>query len=339
MKLFQCDCGQQTYFDNIHCTRCGKHLGFDPITLDLLSLEEIGTNTYAAAGRRFKYCQNQLDYNVCNWLLDANSTDRFCLSCDLNEIIPQVTDISRRQWWYRMEKAKRRLMYGLIKLRLPLTPRYRSANGLAFAFLEDHRMNPGVEHELINTGHAHGLITIYLAEADDVAREQARLAMDEKYRTLLGHFRHESGHYFFDRLVKGSEHHAAFKRCFGDDSRDYTQSLQAYYRIDKYEPKNPDFISRYAQSHPLEDWAETWAHYLHLLSGTETAFHLGLVQSDPYTTRFEKTVADWPVIARIVNQLNQSMGLNDAYPFILTSGVIEKLHFIDQLISARRWTS
>lgn len=101
-----------------------------------------------------------------------------------------------RQSWYRLETAKRRLVASLRALGLPVRSKYDDPEGgLAFEFKSDEPLGDG--H--VVTGHANGIIIISVAEADDAERERRRKAVHEPYRTLLGHFRHESGHYYWDR--------------------------------------------------------------------------------------------------------------------------------------------
>jgi hypothetical protein len=89
---------------------------------------------------------------------------------------------------------------------------------------------------------------------------------------LLGHFRHEVGHYFWDRLVATDPHQLEeFRVLFGDDRQDYGEALKRHY--DEGAPANwqDTYISMYATMHPWEDFAETWAHYLHIVDTLETA--------------------------------------------------------------------
>lgn len=250
-----------------------------------------------------------------------------------------------------MEAAKRRLLAGLLALRLPIVSKAAdSTNGLAFEFLADPE-DPNADPVL--TGHYQGLITIHIAEADDAERERRRHAMGEPYRTLLGHFRHEVGHYYWDRLIQQDpERLDAFRTLFGDERQDYQQSLDAHYAnspMDAPTAANQGYISAYAAAHPWEDWAETFAHYLHLADVLETAHACGLnlysfhpaephfqadqrfSPSDPHRT-FHTMTAEWQALSYLHNNLNRSMGLPDGYPFILSPGVIEKLKFIDKIV-------
>jgi hypothetical protein len=194
-----------------------------------------------------------------------------CASCRLTRVIPPLAVTQYRTYWYRLEQAKRRLLYTLVSLQLPLTGKAQDPeHGLAFEFLADAGSLPKVV-----TGHDGGVITINIAEADDAERERVRLAMGEPYRTLLGHLRHECGHYYWERLIAGSEWQRAFGRLFGEEGQDYTASLQRHYQAPAFDWEQLH-VSAYASAHPWEDWAETWAHYLHMVDTLETAQACGL---------------------------------------------------------------
>ncbi len=334
MRQFNCTCGNALFFESTQCVACARVVGFDPDSMELLSFNWSPQGELEAipAGQ-FKYCKNYNDYSICNWLIPHESNDHYCRACELNEIIPQVTSPDRRLWWHNLEQAKRRLIYTLLKLKLPVYSKHRGrSDGLAFAFLEDRRMNPNIEQEIVTTGHADGLITIYLGEANDAARESERITMGESYRTLLGHFRHESGHYYFNRLIKGTTRHKDFKVLFGDDSADYALALQQYYEAPPPPASQTGFISDYAQSHPLEDWAECWAHYLHMVGTLETANAHGVTHMNPLTHPIDEWLREWPRVTLLLNELNRSMGLRDAYPFVLSAMVIAKLRFVHQTV-------
>jgi hypothetical protein len=204
--------------------------------------------------------------------------------------------------------------------------------------------------EKVLTGHANGIITINLSEADPAHREAVREAMHEGYRTLLGHFRHESGHYFWDRLIAPEPSRLeAFRESFGDERIDYAAALEKHY--DSADASCPEgFVSAYATMHPWEDWAETWAHYLHMVDTLQTARAYGLslnsrlgkegVSRDLRTTAinlddFDELTVAWTAVTMALNSLNRSMGLLDAYPFALTAGAVKKLRYVHDVISQR----
>jgi hypothetical protein len=335
VKNFRCDCGQRIFFENTLCQQCGKTLAFDPVKNVLLALMPDDYDRLMSLEQlRYKRCKNQIDYRACNWLIDAQSEECYCLSCRLNQTIPNLSIAENLPAWISIEKAKRRLLYSVIELKLPLINKKQDAvNGLAFAFLEDNRHNSHVAEYLVLTGHHDGLITINLAEANDAYREQVRLDMGEPYRTVLGHFRHESGHYYFDRLIKYSEYIDEFRALFGDETRNYAEALEQYYAQNLNANWQHDFISAYAQVHPLEDWAECWAHYLHIYDTMETAQAHGLIADSKTPFVLDQACIDeWVELAISTNALNRSLGLKDAYPFFLSAKTVEKLQFIDRLI-------
>lgn len=350
MRDFQCACGQTLYFENTVCTACQRRLGYEPWRGQLLALEpaHIGAGEQqwwrdTCSGDLFKRCFNDTEYQVCNWLV-SDPDHSFCLACGLNDTIPEVNSgyraLQRRKWWGRMEQAKRRLIYTLLFLGLPVAGKADHHAGLAFAFLEDQRSNPLVDQEHVLTGHLDGLITVNLAEADVVSREQTRQNLGEPYRTLLGHFRHESGHYYFNQLLSSDQYLIAFRELFGDERADYQAAMERYYA-------NPsgvvqgDRISAYAALHPLEDWAECWAHYLHMMDGLETAAQVGLLHAPVVTQEatpdIETCLAAWMQVSVALNALNRSMGMRDAYPFVLSAGTLNKLRFVHQRIYPN-WT-
>jgi hypothetical protein len=351
MKLFNCArCGNLLYFENVTCNHCGATLGFLPDTLRLAALESLGNGHWRAVGevRRYRMCANYSERAVCNWMLDAADTERaFCLACDLNHTIPDLAVAGHLELWQKLETEKRRLMYSILQLNLPLQPKHTDPAGLAFDFLADA---PPMfsERGRILTGHDQGLITINIAEADPAARERLRDQMDEAYRTILGHFRHESGHYYWDRLIRNTAWLRPFRALFGDDTRDYTQALEAHYAGGPPPDWAEHFVSAYASSHPWEDWAESWAHYLHIVDTLETAYEYGLkihprADNTPVQTvwhdlnayredRFETLIEHWLPLTFALNSLNRSMGYEHAYPFVLAPAAIEKLHFVHRVV-------
>lgn len=349
MKLFACDhCGNTLYFENVMCERCGHQLGYLPERNAMLSLEDAGGNSWASvlfAQEDYVFCANAV-HGACNWLIPARAGgDIYCAACRHNETIPPIEDPLNLSHWQTIERAKKRLFYSLLRLDLPLATRNEDPNhGLSFRFLADDafQANP------VLTSHENGIITIALAEADDAKREARRTQMGEPYRTLLGHFRHEIGHYFWDLLVANTNKLQPFRALFGDESLDYGQALQAYYASQAPLGWPQNHISAYSTAHPWEDFAETWAHYLHIVDTVEMASAFGVsarpktdtdgtlaVSSnfDPYRIGDFVDVADhWVPLAVLLNNLNRTMGQPDAYPFVLTPEVIDKLAFVHELI-------
>lgn len=351
MKVFHCQrCGQMVYFANTRCERCGHRLGYLPDLAALsavVPLEGDHWRPLAAPDRPSRFCANAA-HDVCNWLVPAGSPDAFCRACRLNRTIPDLSRGENRLRWQRLETAKHRLVYGLLRLGLPLTSRFDDPEtGLAFDFLATPS---GVARDdaRIVTGHAAGLITIDVAEADDAERERNRQNMAEPYRTLLGHFRHEVGHHYWDGLVRGGPWISAFRIRFGDERRGYTASLEAHYAQGPPADWRQYFVSGYASAHPWEDFAETWAHFLHIVDTLETAYEFGLrvrprggsestltmdIDFDPCRQRdFDALIEAWLPLTYGINSLNHSMGLPDLYPFVLAPAVIGKLRFVHGLV-------
>ena len=357
MKLFGCQhCGQMLYFENTGCVRCGHRLGFLAETATLSALEPAGDawRPLAATERPMKFCRNA-QYDLCNWLVPADGPDELCRACRHNRTIPDLSDPGNIDRWRRIEQAKHRLFYTLITLELPLTDQMTDPeHGLAFDFLSDQPSDPAITAPpKVLTGHDQGLITLNIAEADDVQREKMRHEMGEPYRTLLGHFRHEVGHYYWDILVLPNQ--SALTRCratFGDEREDYTAALQRHYEIGAPMNWQENYVSAYATTHPWEDFAETWTHYLHIVDTLETAEAFGLMiapqiaDSEDLTVDIEKLdstgpgdlrqlVDAWLPLTFAVNSLNRSMGQPDLYPFVLSPAAIAKLGFIHDLVHGR----
>jgi hypothetical protein len=350
MDLFICrHCGQRLYFENTRCERCGHRLGYLPDAATLAALEPLAATPPgrdeaawrpipAGHGEARRFCENAA-HDVCNWLVPAGSAERFCAACRHNRVIPDLSRGGNLVRWRKLEEAKHRLFYTLLRLRLPLADRRDDPGfGLGFDFLEDL---PGSQK--IMTGQDDGVITLNIAEADDAVREELRQRMGEPYRTLLGHFRHESGHYFWDRLVRDGGHLDACRALFGDDRADYEAALRRHYAEGPPADWQGRTISAYATAHPWEDFAETWAHYLHIVDTLETAcaFAMDLrphegaehVDLNPYTAdTIEEIIAAWLPLVFAMNSLNRSMGQGDLYPFVLSPPVVRKLGFIHALV-------
>jgi hypothetical protein len=342
MKAFHCSCGWRIFFENTECLGCNRALGFDPARREMVSLEPAGNTPGIFVStekdrRQYRLCRNYHEQQLCNWLLPAVQPREYCLACNLNETITGLGDPKYRQGWANTEAAKRRLLYTLLKLRLPVISKHEDPKkGLAFAFLHDQRQDPDAEHEFVSTGHCNGLITVNLLEADDAARESARVEMNESYRTLLGHFRHESGHYYWQRLVADGDRLIAFREVFGDERRDYNQALKDYYAAGPRSNWHADYISGYARCHPWEDWSETWAHYLHMVDALETARTFGVARSNPAHDELDRCLTEWSAVTIMMNELNRSVGQYDAYPFVLSKPIMRKLDFVHEVVRAGR---
>lgn len=351
MKTFHCDkCSQQVFFENTFCFNCDSTLGYQPATRSVNSFEQTEDGNWRSLnaldkGKLYKQCSNYVQQKVCNWMLPADDAHDLCESCQYTVIIPALSSEKNHVLWQRLESAKRRLLYSLASLHLtPPSKESEPETGLAFQFLED-----GVTDQCVMTGHDNGLITLNIAEADPAERERTREQMHERYRTLLGHFRHESGHYYFDRLVADTDWIDGYRALFGDERADYGESLQRHYQNGPAPDWEQHFVSSYASSHPWEDWAETWAHYLHMIDTLETAHACGLslapIKADEPSLEiaappmkiasFDDILADWFALTYVLNSLNRSIGMPDSYPFKLSTPVLEKLGFVHKVVLAQ----
>ena len=389
-RAHKCRCGRPVFFSNSECLACGTPLGYDPeqaLLLPLMPGNEPDTWTlWRAAGpkadeargaaapppdaahaifpdlpRAYTRCANLQTPAACNWLVPAadsagNAPPRLlCRACRLNRIIPDLNDANHPDngiLWGRIELAKRRLISALLALGLPVTSRITedTGRGMMFDFLRSPDNGPHVM-----TGHDTGLITLDLQEADDAVREAARAAMQEPYRTLLGHLRHEVGHYFWNRLVMGTSWMGGFHKLFGDERTDYAASLRGYYEHGPADGWWLHHVSAYASTHPWEDWAECWAHYLHMRDAIDTALSFGLVTDSPHldftpftvdalyepdhpeAQHFLDFLNDWTRLTTMLNEMSRSMGQPDFYPFALPHEAVAKLHFIHLLVTSASW--
>ncbi|WP_293004522.1 putative zinc-binding metallopeptidase [Mycobacterium sp.] len=335
MRDFICpNCGQRLAFENSACLACGGRLGF---SLDEMALLVIGDGYTAAPGTvaadQYEWCANR-HVAQCNWLVPVRTVRQLCQSCALTRTRPCDADRAALAAFAAAEKAKRRLIVELRELRLPILDRVADPDfGLAFDLLSS------AEQKVV-TGHAGGIITLDLAESDDVHREQLRVEMDEPYRTLLGHCRHEIGHYYFYRLIEPSPMNLAqFHALFGDPNADYQTALDRHYGQGPPHGWQREHISSYATMHAAEDWAETFAHYLHIRDTLDTAAAFSFASAaGTYERRFvgrrgfDTMIAMWLPLAWALNMVNRSMGKDDLYPFVLPSAVQNKMRFIHAVI-------
>ena len=369
MKTFKCDCQnhQILFFESKFCISCNQVVGIDD---DFNKVEPYSFDTnngyYFKADKPtiyYKKCDNNTNYEICNGMVkvdinNSNSSDNnetLCFACRFNKTVPNLSIDEHIPLWKKMEEAKRRAIFTLKALALPLDNfNQNEQSGLSFDFVtdknvKDHFLSKLDSKEAVFTGHDSGHITINLAEADEVARSHAKLTMGENYRTLLGHFRHELGYYYFEKLILNSqENHELCKNYFGDDDLDYQEAMSKYYQQGVPQNWSENFISEYATMHPYEDWAETWAHYMHIIDTLETAKNFNITGSlatqeadigmqriqnlFSFETPINNILDKWMNFSIILNSLNRSMGMNDAYPFVLTQSVRTKLSFVHHAI-------
>ncbi|MBV8699698.1 zinc-binding metallopeptidase family protein [Bradyrhizobium sp.] len=346
MRNFACtNCGNEVFFENVTCLQCDHALGFDPIRNTMVALEAADEASFRAIGDgepsgqktdHVTYCDNR-QHDVCNWLRPTEAASGLCLACALNRTIPNLAEQGSLAAWRELELAKKRLIYSLLRFGLPMDGTKWNKGRLAFDFVRNAR-----------TGHLNGVITIDIAEADTVERVRQREHFGESYRSLLGHLRHESGHFYWTILVEAAGQLEEFRALFGDERQDYGQALARYHESGPPPGWQEQFISAYASSHPWEDWAETWALYLHVVDGVDTAnaeAHrlraAGMVPPssgsksgfDAYrASRVDTLIDRWLPLTIAMNSLCRSMGHEDFYTFVIPAAVDAKLAFVHRLV-------
>lgn len=346
MKPYTCsNCGNRVHFENESCVRCGMRLGYRYWCDDMVAVDVGGRLVcrQATPSPDAVFCDNA-QIGVCNWLVAGQSEGQLCRACRHNLMIPDLTIEGNSDRWARIERAKRHVFYSLLRWGLPLpAPADPDERHLSFSFVADVQTATGAVQPAM-TGHDAGHITINIVEADDAERERIRQEMNEPYRTLVGHFRHELGHFYWDVLVSDDGWQEEFRRFFGDERGDYAVALQTYYRHGAPSGWQSRYVSAYASAHPAEDFAETWAHYMHMTDGLETALSFGLridgddmsdgaTVFDPYLApSAEDLVRRWVPVTIALNSINRSMGQPDVYPFVLSAAVVEKLEFVHRLV-------
>ena len=316
MKAFRCRvCDHPLYFENSVCVSCGSELGFSREEAAIVPLEGSG---------RFR-CRH-FALTGCTWLTDVEGGQ--CSACDLTRVRPHDADPTGLANYPAAEQAKRHLVFELDRLGFPVVGKDVDPDrGLAFDLLSSVAEN-------VVIGHADGVITIDLAESEDAHREQVRARLAEPYRTMLGHFRHEVGHYVQWQLVRDDERTARCRELFGDETADYQQAIDRHYAEGPPEDWAEAYLSTYATMHPFEDFAETFAHHLHICDTLETAREYGLTPVGPVSafSSFRDVVAGvWIPLAEALNMINRSMGKDDLYPFVIPPPVLDKLEFVASL--------
>jgi hypothetical protein len=135
------------------------------------------------------------------------------------------------------------------------------------------------------------------------------------------------------------EYDGRFRELFGDPDADYQAALDRHYNDGPPDNWGQRYVSSYATMHPAEDWAETFAHYLHIRDTLDTAAAFGVA---PAAATFERKVLGpsgfdaiiewWLPLSWALNMLNRSMGKTDLYPFVLPPAVLEKMRFIHTVV-------
>lgn len=356
MRTFLCTCGETLFFDNTRCVTCEREAGFCPSCQDLVSLVPAEDGAYrcgnSACCASLTKCNNYAEERVCNrCIVQPNATGSLCDCCRFNAVIPNLGVGDNRAKWRRLEAAKRRLFYHLDLLRLargnasegfdpPLSFEFKEDQGASWANDEYGNSEMLNAHEVVMTGHFKGKITINLREADPVERERLRVQFGELNRSLIGHFRHEIGHYYWELLIKGKREDG-FKAVFGDHHHPtYAEALQNYYQRGPHANWGQNFASAYASMHPWEDFAETFTAYLEMVATLDTAKHMGIDRMNELDTiPSEDLEAMCRVYARVgiaFNELNRTMGLKDVLTRPLTRAVIKKMRYVHGLIAEVR---
>ncbi|MEI6535629.1 MAG: putative zinc-binding metallopeptidase [Verrucomicrobiaceae bacterium] len=344
MTRYRCDCGNVLFFENFQCVKCTQLVGYDP---------ELQTMVTIKPGSPLVRCANNVAHGVCNWLVTANSGETLCLACRLNRTIPDLHNQRNVMLWGRFEAAKRRLIASLLSLKIPLRSKKQDASfGLAFDFVSVFA-DPKV-----TTGHFNGVVTLNIEEADDTYRQINRANLGESSRTILGHLRHEMGHYVWQRwigwqapgpLLEASRH------CFGDERTDYAVALERYYQHGTVPGWDVNYISAYASAHPWEDWAETFAHYLQIHDGLETFENFGcrlngsnlppapnlnganflpptLQRDAAEDDAFALWLQRWLAVSSMLNEVSASLGQPLLYPFTISNVVAGKLRLVRHVL-------
>ncbi len=341
MQPFPCSvCQQLLFFDNSTCLRCGSRLGYVPDEGQLIAVRTVSDGVERADGTQGKYrpCANQLVAR-CNWLIPADDPAALCASCRLTSVRPNNNEVDSLEAFADAEAAKRRLLHQLMELGLPVIDRSTDTeHGVSFELLSSRGQN-------VTTGHDSGVITLDLSESDDAHREFVRQQLGEQYRTVLGHLRHEIGHYYWPRLVLDTDRLDSFRTLFGDERVSYEAALEQHYATGPEVDWSGTHVSQYATMHPWEDWAETFAHYLHIHAGLATASSIGLDVGEParsaghaaWSTRdhieIGPMVQSWLGLTIALNAMARSIGQSDLYPFVLSPVVVEKLDFVHRSIA------
>jgi hypothetical protein len=363
-RAYKCGvCGNPIFFRNSFCLKCQTSLGYEPNLARMISIVPIpNTNEWRVTENSgkiegispaYRRCANLNTPALCNWLLSDHgigAREGLCIACRLNRTIPNLSVPENGVLWGRFEEAKRRMVSTLLALEIPVSSKEENPEkGLAFDFLRSPENGPRVL-----TSHDNGLITMNIEEADPAVRESIRERLNEPYRTLLGHFRHEVGHYYWDRLISDTKWLDEFRLLFGDERADYGEAMARNYKEGPPFDWQQRFVSSYASSHPWEDWAETWAHLLHMTDTLATAWSFGLdprvldLEIDPYekeelylpddpgAARFLGFLNAWIALSAVMNEMSRGMGETDFYPFALPRLAVKKLQFIAVVVRTER---
>lgn len=322
MRIFDCPaCGTTVYFTNTRCGR-GDEVAYDP--------------DRAAFTTGFRPCANR-EWIACNWIAEGEGA--LCRACAMTEVIPDTFHAANRGLWSEAELAKRWVLANLARWGwfTAADPGRRPV----FRLLAEQTSAGEVP---VIMGHAAGVVTINVTEADPAERVRRRIKLGEPLRTMIGHFRHELGHYFFERLSEDEAFPDAFRATFGDERADYAQALKRYYDDGPPPDWRARHVTAYSAAHPHEDWAECFAHLLHLADIADSFVAAGLGAPaapapgyDPYADGDAgRLITFGAELGIALNHVNRSMGLPDIYPFVLAPPIRAKLAFVHGRLHAAR---
>ncbi len=333
MRRFVCDtCGAEVRFGDDRCSACSTGLGYLPSACDLRSVRA-ADGTYRVVGDAAAWWRCLNHAWGCNWMVAAGTDTSWCTSCGLTRGRPDTAVPDAVAAWASAEATKRRLVHQLLSLGLPLEPTTSGEPRLVFDLVAIPE-GGGV------TGHRDGVVTLDLREVDDAYRETVRRQFGEPFRTVIGHLRHEVGHHFWHTLLRDAATLGEFRRLFGDERADYRVALAAHHDA-PIAPVSPGFVTSYAMAHPLEDWAETFAHYLHLRDGLETAGEHGIGPPVRPDEADAAVLLDaWSRVIGAVNRIEEGLGQRPVYPIAFVASrfdpmVVDKFSFIHRQVRAR----
>ncbi|WP_375691813.1 putative zinc-binding metallopeptidase [Pseudooceanicola sp. LIPI14-2-Ac024] len=336
MRIYDCTCGAPLFIDNTVCTNCGRAAGWCEGCGEMAGFDMApdGSWTCTDCGIAGRPCTNYSKEHVCNRVQVASDPEGFCRVCRMNEVVPNLEVEGNRERWARLESAKRRLVYALDLVGMPYGD--ETDPPLRFSFLGDGELaglwRRAGEVEQVYTGHADGLVTINIREADSDEREAIRVDMGEAHRTLIGHLRHEVGHYYWDVAIKGREGpEAEFAAVFGNPWEPaYGDALERHYAEGPPDGWEGTYVSSYATMHPWEDWAETFALWLAMVGVLDTAVAFGFGAGLPETT--DEMVKRYGRLGVVANELNREMGLLDFAPVVVTPAIQTKLEHVTRVV-------
>ncbi|MEZ5374961.1 MAG: putative zinc-binding metallopeptidase [Acidimicrobiales bacterium] len=321
MRRFPCPaCGRSLFFGNDRCGVCDTEVAYVPADDCFSALADV------------QPCVNRDGPGVCNWAT-TDGEHEHCANCRL-DLVPDLSPLVAT-----FQQARRRTLRQLFRFDLDpaqLTP------PLQFQLLESDADHPVI------TGHENGVITLDVAEADPVRLAEVRTSMGERYRTPIGHVRHELGHWYWAAMVEQNADPSVledFRSVFGDETLDYANALEKHYASGDDGSWRTSYVTHYASSHPWEDFAETFAHYLHLADTLETARSFPLVDLDApgpvdgehdelWRADFDVVYPQWLELTTVLNELNRSMGVAEAYPFAPPPPAIDKLAWLHRVLTA-----